>query len=240
MSMRDPETGQFVSSDGTAPDYSDFRYQHIMDEFLVEDPSGNARIQTGAVHEPLAGRGGLDVNEVAELVYMEVQVSIEFEDETGDQDTPSATELRGTVGINLPEDRGFIDDDGIAMERDDTDPPGEARNATARVLSYDATDDRVLQHFQDRAVGPFDTQLITDLQPLAGGEADAGQVYTKNWRELTGRGPVLDSNDEISVSAVLATGSQGYEIIGNVRVHLVWDVAEVEDSGRAFSVPSDD
>jgi hypothetical protein len=60
------------------------------------------------------------------------------------------------------------------------------------------------------------------------------------WRQVTGRGPVLDSNDDIGVNSRLVVNDSIIGCVGQVRAHLVWDVAEVDDAGRAFSVPMDD
>lgn len=241
MSTRDPETGQFVSSDGTDADYSDFRYQFANMEVVANDANGNVRIKTGAEYEPLEGIGGLDVNEVAELVYFELQASVEPEDEKGDQTRSTAAEFRGAFSINIAPEESQADGDGFLTGEAITDPPGSERNASANVIRETGVDDRVLQTYMVRAVPPFDDSGIETTQTgVSGGSLDGGQYYEKNFRQLTGRGPVVDSTDSLSLGGTLIAGDLVAGLIGSVRVHMVWDVAEVDDAGRAFSVPTDD
>lgn len=215
-------------------DYSSFENQFVAFEHVMENTDGNARAKSGVEFEPLQGSGGLNQNEIAELVYYELQVSLEFEDEEeGNQNVATASEFRGTLGINLPVDQAFIDDDGVLSQTVDSDPDGTVRNCTQRTILAEGVEERILQPYMVRGIAPFDDGLTG----RGGGSVDSGVVYSRNYRDLTGRGPVLDATDDLVLSGTNIIGKGIFEQIGSARLHLVWDVAEVSDAGRAFSVP---
>lgn len=221
-------------SGGADTDYSSFENQFVSFEHVMEDTNGNARAKAGVEFEPLQGAGGLNQNEIAELVYYELQVSLEFEDEEeGDQNVATASEFRGTLGINLPTDQAFIDDDGVLSQTIDSDPDGTVRNCTQRTILAEGVEERILQPYICRGSPPFDDET----NGLGGGSVDSGVVYDRNYRDLTGRGPVLDATDDLVLSGTNIVGDGILEQIGTVRAHFVWDTAEVSDAGRAFSVP---
>jgi len=223
-------------------DYSDFEYQHVNIDNTVEQPinNGNVRVAFGTDFDVLGGLGGLDSNEVAELVYSELQVTLEPEDEGGEQDTATSVETRGIFGANLQPGAGMvIDPDVSGFVTEETTPAIDPRGVDADSAFSDLTqntEDGIFQHFQNRAVFPFQG----DAGGNGGGAVEAPAVYEKNWRQLTNRGPVLDSNDNLTVNNVVVAGNTQIGFESNVRLHLVWDTATVNDAGRAFSVPSDD
>lgn len=198
-------------------DYSDFQYQHVT---LTPENSGNFLFEI----EPLQGRAGLDNNEVAELVHLEVQASMEFETESNDQDVGASAELRGTVSINLDRPNGL---NGIGNELI------EQVNETQS--GFEAVDDRILQLFTARGTPAFDDET----NGPGGASHDSGMLYENHYRDVTARGPVLDSTDDVTINGSLITGDTLDGVVrGNVRITMIWDVAEVSDAGRAFSVPN--
>lgn len=219
-------------------DYSEYEYQHVDLSARIQEPyeTPNARVAFGANIDPLGGVGGLSTNEVAELVYFELQARIEYETEEGDQTQSSAVEHRGIFGANLPVGAGIPADPDVSgftttRELEPTDAR-DGQDATLEVSQ--TTDDRIFQHFLSDGTIPFDGA------DGGGGNANNANTYEKNYRQLTGRGPVLDSNDDLTVNQIIVVDDGSSSIQGNVRLHMVWDIAEVDDAGRAFSVPSDD
>jgi hypothetical protein len=101
------------------------------------------------------------------------------------------------------------------------------------VTGRSSTRDDIFQHF--RTVGfPQITDTTGGLG--AGGSVD-GFYSMKNFRDLVGRGPVLDSNDDLTVLGRVVNANTAIDVRGDVRIWAAWDVAEVDDAGRAFSVP---
>jgi len=173
------------SSDET--DYSSFEYQTAAAEIGSLGTGSNNNPRVGAVldFEPLESVGGLANNEIAELVYMEVTASIEYETESGDQSFDSSAEFRGAIGINLPQDDAALPGEGNFR---DQDPIEVTQNTDALVRSRSRVDDRWLQLFETRSGAPF-----LDTAAGAGGGQAADHFHSqKNWRQLTGRGPVID------------------------------------------------
>lgn len=220
-------------------DYSDFEYQQVhLQVSLAEqaDSTGSGDIQAKTVTqiEPLGGIGGLDNNEVAELVYMETEASIRFFDEGADQDVATSGSLKGAVGANLSNSRdafpGIRDASGTTTIISTTD----IDESNVNIDANGGSEDRWFQLYNASGHPPFDDQT----NGPGGGAGNHNFYAAKNFRDLVGRGPVLDSSDDISISL---NGEVGDTIISTnfiVRVHMVWDVAETSDAGRAFSVPN--
>lgn len=227
---------------GDETDYSSFEYQQasVSAAMTPTTTSTNPNVRYLTELDVLGDIGGLANNEVAELVYHEVQVTIEPEPEAlpdVDQTVSTAVEHRGILGANIGSGDGL---DQFANRVD-----GEATSTTggpkADVFAESASEDRVFQLYSASAIPPFDQAADAGTNTIAGGGSlDSGQVYEKHWRRLTNRGPVLDSTDDICVSGNLIASDLVDQVIGGVRLHLVWDVAETSDAGRAFSVPMDD
>lgn len=224
-------------------DYGDFEYETYSAQIVVNennDSTGDTSAGGFVLVEfdPLKGSGGLDTNQVAELVYLETYAFLEFEDETGDQNVGTSAEFRGCVGINLPaSSQAFIDNN-------DNNPqnPVEGTVISTQDIAEDnvlaegasAVDDRRLQIFKAAGGPPFDDQ----------GNGIGGNVYTTDWhseksyRELTGRGPVLDSNDSMTMALRCVSEDTIIQTQGDLKVHAVFDVSETEDGGRRFSLPN--
>lgn len=222
-----------VNPDGSGGvDYSDFEYQQIYHVHNHNSLSGDgavSKIQTQT--SPLRGIGGLDNNEVAELVYMEVQTFIEHAQGDNDQDVGSETQFSGVVGANLPPQASILPNSGTSLDGTVI----QSNNVTPTIEGSENSEDRVFQPFQMGKSPAFDDQT--------NGPGGAGSMNTlsleRPWRSLTGRGPVLDSSDDMTIVTNLRQEDEVIEARGNVQVHCVWDIAETSDAGRAFSVPMD-
>lgn len=218
-----------VNPDGmTEIDYSDFEYQQIYHRHQ-QDPTGDgANSQVKSDFEVLGGIGGLDNNEVAELVWMEAQVSVQHFQEDADQDVGSETFFEGIVGANLPATTALLPADG-----DQTGEIINTNNTSASLNGSDDSEDRVFAPFAVAKTPAFDDQT----NGPGGGGGHSTLVVKRPFRNMVGRGPVLDSSDDLSL---LTSLEQDDEIIvgrGKVSLHCIWDVAETSDAGRAFSVP---
>lgn len=213
-----PDSGAMAND----TDYSDFEYQQIAGHIELED-GGN--VNGSAVHniEPLEGGGGLDNNEVAELVYVQLTASVEVEAENGG--TGGHVEQRGVLGANLGQSRDTELESAANRVR-----LGEAGDPGSAIVDTNSTsaDYETYTQVEDRIFVPFTVH-----------SGDGGlktTTFTRSWRDLTGRGPVLDATDDINIHHRLVK-SGGGPTQSVVRAHLVWDTAETSDAGRAFSVP---
>lgn len=216
-------------------DYSDFEYQIIIHEHNhdgSEDNNPNTTVQSAI--EPLGDRAGLDNNEVAELVYFELEASLEFEQANADQDVGSSSEFRGAFGANIPADVDAMPN----PDRAGTEPTTvvESKRSTGNVDAFSLTADNYFGIWDIQGSPSFDDEA----NGLGGGEGVGYTLKERNYRQLTGRGPVLDANDDITILSRLVGEDTVLPEQGNIRLHLVWDVSTVDDAGRAFSVPSDD
>lgn len=222
-------------------DYSDFEYQQIVAETVLQeqqDATGDGDVLVRAQYdaEPIGDIGGLDNNEVAELVYMEVTADLTFRDETADQDVATTSRLEGAVGVNLSGDENALPSKRSGTTEGDIIVTSDIDEDNVNITGFGGSDDRWLQMFTTDASLPFDDQTNGP-----GGSGSHDQFHAeKNFRAVTGRGPVLDSSDDISIPVEINVGDTIINVIGTVRVHMVWDVAETSDAGRRFSVPMSD
>ena len=212
-------------------DYSDLRAQMAYFVFGSGVQTGENQIVPGAnvlfksSIEPLAGAGGLSDTEIAELVYLETQATIEPETaEYGDQEVASNTEFRGVVGINLSGDRSAFPrdfpgySDGTVIENN-----GYNTGREPFAASTSLTDNAFLQQFSIQNVTPF----YNAADGYGGGSTDHF-VAEKNYTDITTRGRVLDPKDEIDVLAALISDETIVPIQGIVRLHMMWDVGRNE------------
>jgi hypothetical protein len=221
-----------MGGEGEGVDYSDFVSQMVVIETGLDATGQGARIRAAHNVEPLEGQGGLSANEVAELVYLETSAQVEWDDETNDQNVATQGEYRGAVGVNLPAtDSAFpartqVEGTGEIISTQNGDEPDIVRQ-------YSLTDNAYLQQFMAYATAPFDDQTSGP----GGSGSNEGFYAEKPYRSLTNRGPVLDQNDDITVLDSLIVGDSIIAQTGVLRLHMLWDVAETDDSGRRFSVP---
>lgn len=231
----------------TGSDYGDYEVEtftvSLRNDESSDNTDGNIKSSAAFDFEPLTGAGGLDTNEVAELVYLEVYAKVEHEDRFNDQNVGTSTELRGSVGINLPaQTQALIDTgsdpipnliEGEVFEVIDTDTPDD----TIQAIGGSQTDDRYLQHFTAVGGPPFDDVEVGNMNGAGGNNYSSVWHSEKHMRDIFGRGPVIDSQDNLTVLVSLTGEDYIIQIAADVKVMAVWDTAETEDSGRRFSVP---
>lgn len=223
-------------------DYSSFEYQHVQYAHKERGNNSGRSTVTNSV-EVLPNSGGLDVNEVAELVAVRIQAQV-YGDDFGDvADTAQGhLDFRGVMGANLNDvsdqiqgnrtettDLNKLSEPGTTLETDDGADP------ISSIFGHDK--DEV---FLTYSAGN-DTPFSSDAGGVGGGGGSTHTTdETVNFRELYGRGPVLDSADDITFVSTLVKSQVSATAEGIVRVTLVWDIAETDDAGRRFAVPSDD
>lgn len=211
-------------------DYASFEYQHAQFEHR-EEGGNSARSTFAGGIDVLEDRGGLDTNEVAELVSMFYTVRIT----TDDHGTESVTEegvaeFRGVIGIDVDSIDDLLqeEDAGAGVELESND------NSTGQLQLRSNSKDEVLTHFLTATSTPFSS----DAGSLGGGGGYIAQEERLNFRNMMGRGPVIDSADEISAVTRLIKNNVAAVCEATIRMTLVWDISTVDDAGRRFSVPS--
>lgn len=219
-----------TSSGDMGTDYSDFQYQQVTLVQRVDAADGNVSSTSTALvnFEPLGAIGGLANNEVAELVAYRLEIGFDGADPqvAGDQDVGGTMHIQGSVGANIDPDALPESGQGVTVDESDNN----------RTFAVERADDAIFEMYQAEASLPFDDE--TNGQ--GGGGYFQTDLHDRNWRELTGRGPVLDQNDDLTVVQETTNNDSVIEPEVTVTVHCVWDVAETSDAGRRFSVPADD
>jgi len=219
-----------MSDTSTETDYADFEYQQILYEQSPPTATGSFdRRRTDVLSvSPLSDIGGLANNEVAELVAYRLTVDFDSDDEAneGDQNVGGGLYIEGTFGANTT-DEAIPTNYEVVAENDQ----GIAGEGSARLQS--ASKDEVFGQYQASASLPFDDQG----NGLGGGMHVSDAKIVKNMRSLTGRGPVLDQTDDLTIASRAIASDTVLSPIFRVQVTCIWDVAETSDAGRVFSVP---
>lgn len=216
-------------------DYSDYRHQNVNLQYDLpnqETGGGNGRAAYSYTFDPLDDVGGLDSNEVAELVYLETIAFIEYEDETADQNVGATENFVGMIGANLsPNNFG---ERGVTVEGEIIESDTTVDTSVLQTTFGDSTtDSSAFQPFKVTDNAPFD-----DEANGLGGGSGAGLFHAeKAYRDLTGRGPVLDQTDNMEAIGRIISSDSVIEVRGNLNLHMIWDIAEMDESGREFQVP---
>lgn len=242
MPHRDPETGQFVGDHGGAPgtDYTDFEYEHTHIETQFADPTGAGVADLTFSIDPLEDRGGLESDEVAELVGLWYQAQL-YSATNLDLTDPAtqSNSFRARVGF------------GANIEIGEEFPPSIDTADVVGVLgantsSYDDAD----------ADSSFD--LIATTEPGlfwmdfmaaqayefddAGGYAIPGSEMraagSRFYRQKLGRGPIIDPTDTLNFLIEMDnSGNQDWNPRVEILQTTIWDVAAQEGRRQQFSVP---
>lgn len=191
-------------------DYSDFEYDQMV-LTTSQDDTGNGTLV--AQYEPLGQQGGLRPNQVAEIVAVWLDVSgASAETILADNSEYNTFENRGVVGVNLDEG------DDISSQSSGVD----AESVTVTQGS-----------FVNNETGQVNEPGLLVPYRVVG---DGRHEYVRNWRDTTGRGPVIDANDDISIVHTSVSESPASNDFA-MTAHFVYDVFETDDSRTEFSVP---
>lgn len=222
----------------TELDYTSFERQHIYYNHRARGgASGNTEVT--AQLDPLEGQAGLDQNEVAELVALvapQIQVAADGY-EAQSNSSPGNIDFRGVFGLNLQDKRdqvlqgADVDRTGDVIQEND----GGDASGGPRIISKN--EDGILWSFDVTAEVGF-----KDGGSSAGGSGGGHQLVTYpnvDFRELYGRGPIVDSADELGFVTTNNKNGVGYFAENTIRMTAVWDVATVDDAGRQFGIPSE-
>lgn len=220
-------------------DYSSYEFQQSEFKISAEDvrtEGAGENVSAYIQQDPLEPSGGLDQNEVAELVAIHRSISVEpdnFEDLS--PRTQGNFEFRGVFGNDLTAEAdqlfpaGGINNVGNGEVYDQT-----SDWATFELFNKGQTNAAIFDHFALTQGAGFE-------EPADGSGAGATtQTLEKTLplREWYGAGPVLDASDNIGLNANLVSNNIDIgELSGLYRTTLVWDVAEVDDAGRRFGIP---
>jgi len=215
-------------------DYSDFRFQQVQSAVNKIGSISDYNVTGLNSVEPLEGGGQLANNEVAELVASKIITYIEFEPEAEDHGDDSFAEARGVFGANLPASADALISDGPNVSDGQFAQITDGSESDFEIRSRSQVEDRIFDHFANVALPQY------EAAGTGTGGGGATNVYESmmNYRSLYGRGPVLDQTDDVTILHKLQGDPYPPGVSHQVRAHLVWDVAEVDDAGRAFSLPS--
>lgn len=221
MAARDPETGQFVETDGEQTlNYNDLHYQYVgfRRNDTTDNPDNSRAFETET--EPIDERE-LDHNQLAELVYLRrvMYTDIQITGDTIDQTETGGAETACTFEVNSGE--------------------GEWLNSDQRAPVFVEENNRNFDVEHQAVQVPFN-ELGDQGGGGAGGPPTGSSSRETMFAGPTGqfsRGPVLDANDTLNFRYEI----QRYNCVYNVRLKvfyvLGWRVHEVENARPEFGIP---
>lgn len=233
MPHRDPETGQFLPGDGPAGDmdYTDFEYESHFVELGTDGTGGSAGADTVAAKlDPLDAFGGLESDEVAELVAVFYALSLRVDTRVTAASGGTRVSAHAGMGANLTTDEWPVTSDV------DATAAFEENNTGASVLGGDlrAVTEPGIFWLEELAAAARQNDTTNGVGTGPDyGEASGARLF----RATSGRGPILDPTDDIEVWATLGIATANLEPFLTVSTTMVWDTAEVSDKRSRFSVP---
>jgi hypothetical protein len=226
-----------MSMEGSTTSYADYEHQHLnfIRQFGGLDNSANSLVQSRV--EPLENRGGLENDEVAEMVALRAYTSLGVERADNRSNTePGRGNVRGVLGANLDEFDQL--DEGENQAGTHTfleDVEGNFSDSGASNVDAASTDaPGIFYHHADGFSPGFN-----DTAAGSGGGAGYSLMEAEliNFRDLYGRGPILDASDEIVAITRLINEQNDFDWEFNLRASVVWDVSTIEDERKEFALP---
>lgn len=220
-------------------DFTSFEYQHVQFRHSQDgtsaggSPSGNSVVQSEV--EPLEDIGGLDQNEVAELIaVVNPYTKVTADDFPEDSNNgPGNIDYRGSFGLNLDAQSDQVQDSGDRNFGTELQT-GDGGAVKTNDVGY-LTDEAVLLPFEH--VAPV--QFAEAASGTGGGGATGVTVHNPlMFRDMVGRGPILDSADDVAVVSTINKNQTEFVAEGAFGATLIWDIATVDEAGRQFGIPS--
>lgn len=234
MSPSDNRVSVRRTSDG-----GDVQFHDAYDEMEVQRVGGTMFVGSGDLTggnqvfagDPVASfdpAGGLEYGELAELVYAEIEemnIAYSYSD-SNDQSDPGAVEW----ALALQTQPSFVQGSDAAADAADTD----FNSLNAKTHDHG---DRLLRgqtvqsnSFADETNGPG-----------GGGGGGGPSRWEYDFRDVAGRGPMFDHQDELHVTTQANTDGLSSLPFGlSYTFHFIWDVVEVEQRDLKAAVYSDD
>lgn len=226
------------ASSGRDVDYSSYEYQQVQFRPSVEGPDDDSTFIGRQSVEVLDQIGGLDSNEVAELVGYHrtaTVASADFQTQASLQQGSFSFDY--SMGVNLDSDTDLLVSFQNAGEQT-TEIGSQNVNADFLTGSPATT---VKDEMLDFASLSYDIGFEDEANGVGAGGDVPEQSREFMLRASLGAGPVLDSADELGfVFQIEKDNAEVGQLQLVVSYHLIWDVATVDDAGRRFGIPSDD
>lgn len=228
MVHRDPETGQFVSDDGTVADlaYTDFEIQ----PFNLEVENVGASNSAEAIDFSMDPFGrGLENSELAQMAFLDVHLSVRNDPDAGTSNTSPGT-LHGNaeLGINMDESDMTMrtGEDGL-VETEDASGNGVVNTIAARTGDEAGS----LALLTASAEAGFQDGTNT-----AGAGGMSGDRVQKDYQAAFGEGPWVDATDDVSGRLQVIKNTTDSDGRATLRGHLGWLVVEDESARPRFGL----
>jgi len=219
------------TDDAMAQSYGELEFQQLSAFFSQDGGNADEEVEVFKNVEPVEPQG-LDNDEIAELVYMDVEYAVVIRDDSTDN---NQTELGNAIAE-------------YSIEVNPGNRDGQILNLTANGDAFTdgenlATGDGAL--FEDDEPG----RLFFGLQAVTagfssgaegrGGGTDAGESsrFQQHFRDTYGRGPAVDANDDLGVFMEIDNDNVTAGINIQMTAQLVWDVHTVEGQRGQFALP---
>jgi len=206
-----------VSTMTHSSQYSDYEQEVI-------DVNGNTLATENAdlvvQFEPFRRRGGLDNDEVAEMVHLRLNVAYGPDQSSSGQVFEGET--RGVFGGNL----GLED----IVAGSNNGKPNEYKTVDSDIFGGGT------QAFSVNDLD--DTGVLSTWTLIAAEGGPVNMFHDVDFRDKFGRGPVFDASDELTLATKLIN-SDGSSANGDftMRAQIYWDTATVDGVRNDFSIP---
>lgn len=205
--------GTFASGNG----YDDLEVQTVNTQMFTNSGTITDALEEFAQFNTFEPVGGLSRNEVAELVYLQTNVSLQI---TGTSDATAGchAHVLGELSSDPELNATFLN----ASDRSEQDVDG-----ITGVDAYNnvSNDPEVLQ---SHAVGAH-AESLDDTNGSGSGASGSTLSYDRPYRKMFGHGPTFDRHDDIFVHlGYNSEGTSQPDVEYYDKMTMVWDVREID------------
>lgn len=212
-------------------DYTNFEYEHHEVSAHPDGPTGTGEAFINYSADPLADRGGLESDEVAEVVA--ILATVDAIDDTGvSGTTPARVNWGATFGIDLAEEEVPVASARDPGELGTNDAGFDADSGASSFALRSVINPAVLYSLTGDVISP-------QVEGTGAGSGGTDDQYTveRLYRQMVGRGPILDPTDSLDWWVHVAIENVAQDLHLHLSQTTVYDVATVDESRRKFSLP---
>lgn len=216
-----------------AESYGGLEFQQLSGNITIDAGNADDTIEAFSNVEPVEPQG-LDNDEIAELVDIEVLTLLNVRTDSTDDNQTELGSIQSEFSIEVnPGTR-----DGQLLNLTADGAPFQTIEGNEAALGGN-------QLFEDDEPGRLYFGYLAAPTGFSsgaegrGGDGDRGEVerYQRNYRDSFGRGPAVDANDDLGVFIEVDNDNVTAEVNAQMTAQMAWDIHTVEGQRGQFHLP---
>lgn len=209
---------------GEVPNYRDLEVQWVGFESTLDNPGDSTKVTGGDTFDVVAGSGGLQHDEVAELVGYEIMSDIR---ETGVTPDTQQGSVYNEVVFGMDETRGATFNGVSSSEIPDFD--NTTGSDSSRIEGRETVDNSLLESFWVFMSHQFED---TGTGIAAGGNGNNLYEKSVHYRDFLEHGPLVTIHSEVGLAHNhTCLQSIAGQSRADTNIKMYWNIHEAEDLG---------